>query len=276
VRLNLTARRAGVPAVAAVIGALVAAPAFADVSVTPTTAVQASGQDFQFKVTNTGTKPLNTISVRLPADEAIAELYPLSVPDWAPKLEYTKLATPLETIMGGTPVSEAATGITWIAVPGKTLAPGQSTDLSISGGPLPTLSSIHFSVTTTYAGGGAGPASDTTVTLTPGTGVATGHSGHDAAGTTDPDAASAAEDAAFAKAISDADRGPSILAIGGWVVAGLALAGMGWYLWRGRHRAGEDDEPDDEKTEAQAEESTDDAKEPVSAGASDSKWSFKG
>jgi hypothetical protein len=264
--------------VAAVIGVLVAAPAFADVTVTPTTAVQASGEDFDFKVTNTGTKPLSTISVRLPADEAIAELYPLSVPDWAPKMEYTKLAAPLETIMGGTPVTEAATGITWIAVAGKSLAPGQSTDLSISGGPLPTLSSIQFAVTTTYAGGGAGPSSTTTVTLTPGTGVGnTTHSGHDATGgtgTTDPNAVSDSEGAAFAQAIADADRGPSIWAIGGWVIAGLALIGMAWYFLRGRHRAGEDDEPEDEKTEAQAEETTEDAKEPVSAGPS--KWSFKG
>ena len=102
------ARRAGVPAVAAVIGALVATPALADVSVTPTTAVQGSGENLTFHVTNTGTAALSTITLRLPTDTAVAEVYPLSVDNWAPKIEMKPLATPLATIHGGTPATEAA------------------------------------------------------------------------------------------------------------------------------------------------------------------------
>jgi hypothetical protein len=283
VRHFLTVRRAGVPAVAAVLGALVAAPAFADVAVSPTTAVQASGQNFDFHVTNNGTKPLSAITVRLPADEAIAEVYPLSVDSWAPKIEYRKLVAPLETIHGGTPVTEAADAITWLAVPGKELAPGKSADLSIAAGPLPTLSSMRFTVSTTYSGGGAGPSSTASVTLTPGTGLGNTTHDHDSAGgtgTTGGSDVSDAEGAAFAQAIAAADRGPSLWSIGGWVLAGLALAGMAVYLLRGRHRANEEDEPDDEDEPAKATAGPSDSadspeKEPVAAGSS-SKWSFKG
>jgi len=226
VRLYLTVRRAGVPAVAAVLGALVAAPAFADVAVSPTTAVQATGQNFDFHVTNNGTKPLNTITVRLPADEAIAEVYPLSVDSWAPKIEYRKLVAPLETIHGGTPVTEAADAVTWLAVPGNELAPGKSADLSIAAGPLPTLTSMRFTVSTTYSGGGAGPSSTATVTLTPGTGLGNTTHDHDSTGTTGGSDVSDAEGAAFAQAIAAADRGPSFWSIGSETGRGLALAGM--------------------------------------------------
>ncbi|MFI5891685.1 DUF1775 domain-containing protein [Actinoplanes sp. NPDC051513] len=273
------ARRAGVPALAAVFGALVAGPALADATVSPTTAVQGSGENLTFHVTNTGTAPIQTVTLSIPADTPVAEVYPLSVDDWAPKIQMRTLATPLATIHGGTPATESAGSITWLAVQGHQLAPGKSADLSVAIGPLPTLSTMQFTITSTYANGAAGPTMPpVSLALAPGTGLPA--TGHDHGGTaTDPNTAadgttgSSAEDEAFAKTVADATRGPSIWSIGGWVVAALALLAAAFYFLRGRHRANEDDEPDD-RPEDQPETTataSDDEKEPVTAG----KWSLR-
>ncbi|GAA0568930.1 hypothetical protein GCM10010172_61580 [Paractinoplanes ferrugineus] len=265
-----------------VIGALVAAPAFADVTVSPTTAAQGSGENLTFHVTNTGTAPVQTIAVQLPNDTAIAEMYPLSVDDWAPKIEMKPLATPLATIHGGTPATEAAHSITWLAMPGRQLAPGGSADLSIAIGPLPTLSSMAFTVATTYADGKAGPTMPAQISLTPAVEGQTATHAHGGTVTDTTDASGDdAEAAVFADAVADATRGPSIWAIGGWVVAGLALLGSAILVVRSRHRAGDDDEPDDEDESKPATAEVKDAevkdaeaevvKEPVSA----SKWSLR-
>ncbi|WP_433383348.1 DUF1775 domain-containing protein [Actinoplanes sp. CA-142083] len=269
------ARRAGVPALAAVFGALVAGPALADATVSPTTAVQGSGENLTFHVTNTGAAPIRTVTLNIPADTPVAEVYPLSVDDWAPKIQMRTLATPLATIHGGTPATESAGAITWLAVQGRDLAPGKSADLSVAIGPLPSLSTMQFTITSTYANGSAGPTMPpVSLALAPGTGLPA--TGHDHGGTaTDPNAAAdgtSSDDALFSKAVADATRGPSIWSIGGWVVAALALLAAGFYFVRGRHRANEDDEPDEEpETTATASEDKQDEKEPVTAG----KWSLR-
>ena len=161
------ARRAGVPALAVAIGALIAAPALADATVTPTTSVQGGGENLTFHVTNTGTAPLATVTVRLPDDTPVAEVYPLSVDDWAPKIQMRKVAEPLKTIHG-TETTEVTDSITWLAVAGHQLAPGRSADLPVALGPLPTLSSMQFTLSATYANGSPAPAMPpVTLTLTP-------------------------------------------------------------------------------------------------------------
>jgi hypothetical protein len=198
------------------------------------------------------------------------------------------LATPLATIHGGTPATETAKAITWLAMPGHQLAPGKSADLSVAIGPLPTLSTMQFTIVSTYADGSAGPVMPpASLTLTPDTtgqvatahdhtGTATGTT----ADTTGDTAASDEENAAFASAIADATRGPSIWSIGGWVIAGLALLAGAIYFLRGRHRAEEDDEPDDEDEAHKAPAASaakdpaandGDEKQPVTAG----KWSLR-
>jgi hypothetical protein len=273
------ARRAGVPTAVALLGVLIATPALADVTVSPNTAQQGEGENLTFHVTNTGARPIHTITLRLPDDTPVAEVYPLSVDDWAPKIQMKDLATPLPTIHGDTQATETASSITWLAMPGKDLAVGRGTDVRVAIGPLPTLSTMRFTVATTYADGKAGPTMPPAdLTLTPGTGGApAGHSAHGggstaATGTTD------AESAYFEQAIADAERGPSIWSIAGWVVAGLALLGGAVIMFRGRHRAEEDDEPDEDETGAAdagtADEPVAQAKEPVAAGSS--KWAYKG
>jgi hypothetical protein len=274
---NLLARRAGVLVTAAAVGALVASPALADVTVSPTTAAQGTGENFTFHVTNTGKLPIGTVTLKLPSDTAIAEVYPLSVDDWAPKIDMAKTSTPLTSIHG-TPQDEITRAIIWIAMPGLALAPGKSTDLTIALGPLPDVSSIRLTIATTYTNGQAGPSQSPAVALTPATAqqLSDAHAGHNDTSTGGTGDATSSDDATFAQVVADATRGPSLLSIAGWVVAALALLGGVVMMLRSRHRAEEDDEPEDEDANAMTEKASveGDDKEPVTAGSS--KWSFKG
>jgi hypothetical protein len=248
------------------VGVLFAAgPAMADVTVNPASAPQGSGANLSFHVTNEGAAPITEVTLKIPADTPVAEVYPLSVDKWAPKITYQKLQVPLTTIHGGTPAEEAAESITWIAVNGTTIAPGASADLTVAIGPMPALSTMRFMIETKYADGKAGPVMPATMALTPSNGgLPVSH--HGTAVNTETDT-TAAEDAMFGALVSQATEGPSWLSISGWIVAALALLGAGWTMLRNRHRATEDEKPaEDEKEPAEEE------KEPVGAG----KWSYKG
>jgi len=276
VRHSQLARRAGVPVAAALFGALAATPALADVTVSPATAPQGSGQDVTLRVTNDGDRPVHTIKLTFPDDTPLAEAYPLSQDDWAPRIETRTLSTPLATLHGNVPTTQTAASITWLAMPGHDLAPGRSAQMTVSVGPMPALSSMRLTVSTTYADGKAGPVlPPAVIALTPDTtGGQTGH-GHggtatEGAGT----AADEAENAYFEQAVADADRGPSVWSIAGWVVAALALIGGAVMVLRSRHRA-EDDEPDEEEiTAVEPGDEPTAEKEPVSAGSG--KWAYKG
>ena len=269
----LITRRVGVltaAAAAAVLGT--AAPALADVTVNPSSAPQGSGANLTFRVTNTEKSAITRVKLQLPADTPIAEVYPLSVDDWAPQITNRTLQTPLATIHGETETTQTASAVTWIAMPGKSLAPGKSADLSVAVGPLPTLSQMQFTVQATYADGTAAAAMPpATLTLTPATAEqqAAGHAAHDTATT----GASDADDSAFAAVIAQADQGPSMWSIAGWILAALAAAGAIIAVLRGRHRAAPDADADTDTDAAEsdpsdeAKDETEDAKEPVGASA---------
>jgi hypothetical protein len=226
--------------------------------------------------------------VTLPVDSPVAEAYPLSNDNWAPKITTSKLTHELPSMMTDIPVDQATSAITWIAMPGLALQPGQTADLKVSLGPMPTLSSYKFTITTKYSDGTAGPAmSPGILALTPATAqqqavIDQAHSqmnmgGTDGDGTTAADP-NADENAQFAKVVADATRGPSVLSIVGWIVAGAALLGGVWLMFRSRHRAEDEPEEDDDETKAASASASEDApaedveaKEPVAAG----KWSLK-
>lgn len=267
-------RRAGVLVTAAAGGVLlVTGPALADVTVNPPTAPQGEGADLAFHVTNSGTQPVTALKLTWPADTPVAEVYPLSVADWAPRSTMQKLNTPLTTIHGGTPVTEVAKDITWLAMPGKSLAPGAATDLSVSLGPLPTLSTMPFTVVPTYAGGQVGTAMTASVKLTPLSPAEAEalHAAHGGATGTDtgPAAAQDPDAALFAQTVAQADRGPGVWTIAGWVAAALAVLGAIWFVLRNRRLVEDDaEEPDEDE---QPEE-----KEPVAAGAARvTSWSYR-
>lgn len=257
-----------------------AGPAYADVTVSPASVPQGSGQNLTYHYVNDGTQPVSQVTLLIPADSPIAEVYPLSVDDWAPKIDYQKLTEPLKTIHGGTPVTEAPKSITWIAMTGKEIKPGGAADLSVALGPLPTLSSISFSLTGKYADGKDAPAQTASLALTPdpdGSVAAAAHAAHGATGTDTGTASD--EDALFQQAVTEAQndaRGGSALSMLGWVIALLALLGAGWVVLRNRHRASEEPDespaPEDESADGSASAETDEDKEPVAAG----RWSLKG
>ncbi|MEU4562303.1 DUF1775 domain-containing protein [Actinoplanes sp. NPDC023936] len=280
------ARRAGVlTAVSAAAVFVAAGPAAADVTVSPASAPQGSGANLTFHVTNDGKAPITEVTLRIPADTPIAEVYPLSVDDWAPKIDWQKLSRPIEQIHGATPVDQVPSAITWMAVNGTAIAPGKSADLTVAVGPLPTLSSMGFTVDARYADGSAAPAMPpAALTLTPSGGPATtGHHGGTSGGATGTDQTaglSPAEQAAFDE-ILNSSNGPSVMSIAGWVVAALALAGAGWAFLRNRRRPDDvrdrhraEEEPGGEEPDENEAEPADAGKEPVAAGVS--KWAFKG
>lgn len=248
----------------------VTAPAAAsDVTVEPATAPQGGPANLTFRVTNTAPSAITRVRLVMPKDTPVAEVFPLSVPDWAPQIENTKLDTPLSGGHGGTPVTETAGAITWTAVSGKAIAPGGSADLPVALGPLPTVSRMSFTLEPTYADGRPGPAlPDATLTLVPGAaGAANGHGSGDA-GT------SGAEEAAFAAVVAQADEGTGFWSVAGWVVAALAVAGAVVVALRGRRRDAADpdgDEPDEEPVD----DATDGPAEPVPAGARVTAWSYR-
>jgi hypothetical protein len=256
------ARRAGVPAVAAVAGVLVAAgPAAADVVVSPSSAPQGSGANLTFRVTNTASSPITRVKLILPPDTPVAEVYPLSVDDWAPQITQQKLSHPLTTIHGGTPVTETAKDITWIAMPGRSIAPSRHADLGIALGPLPTVSRMSFQVQATYAGGAAGPAMPPAVlTLTPAAaGQPPAHGGHAATAT------GGGDETAFAAVLAQADRGPTWWSIAGWIAAGLLASGLVLTFLRSRRRAGLDLENTDDPEYTDTATNTDTAKKAKNA-----------
>ncbi|MFI7603003.1 DUF1775 domain-containing protein [Actinoplanes sp. NPDC049681] len=258
-------RRAGILAATVAAGVLgLAAPAAADVTVSPPSVPQGSGQDLGFRLTNTAKSPITRLKLILPADTPVAEVSPLSVPDWAPLIENRRLETPLPTIHGGTPVTETTGSITWIAMPGKALPPGKSTDLTVAIGPMPsTGTTMTFTVQPTYADPAKGaPMPPVALALTPGDGsAAAGHAGH--GGTTTDTDADAATFAALAQA---ADDGPGFWTIAGWVVAALAAAAGVIAVLRSRRRPA----PADEGTPAEED------KELVAAGTPRvTAWSYK-
>jgi hypothetical protein len=137
-----------------------AAPAAADVAVNPDRAVQGDAVNLTFQVTNDSTTAsVNRVEVRLPADAPIAEVYPLSVDDWAPQITMRDLTTPVASLHG-LPLTSATAAVTWTAMPGRALGPGASTKLALSLGPLPEVARLAFEVVLTRSDG-------TTATLTP-------------------------------------------------------------------------------------------------------------
>jgi len=277
VRHLIQARRAGVLIVAAAGGVLLAAgPALADVTVTPPTAVQGGAENLTFHVPNAGTSTITRVKLVIPDDTPVAELYPLSVDDWAPDITLRTLSTPLTSIHSGTPVTQVASAITWIAMPGKGIVPGQATDLSVSLGPLPGLSQMQFTLVPTYANGqDAAPIPPVVLKLRPGTAEeqAAIHAGHDATGTdtTGTDTTGTAQDpdaALFAQTVANANKGPAVWSIAGWVIAGLA--GIGAIVMAFRRRKVDEPEAPAEPAES------DEPKETVGAGAAKvTSWSYR-
>ncbi|MEH1166074.1 DUF1775 domain-containing protein [Micromonospora sp. CPCC 205539] len=261
-----------------------------DVSTTPTSARQGDAVRLEFTVPEerAGTKT-KQIEVRLPADAPVAEVYPMSVDGWAPRISSRTLDQPVAGIHSSG-VSTVTTAVTWVRV--GDVGPGPAR-LALSMGPLPQAEKLTFEVLQTYADGTVVRWADATgahrapvLTLLPAVPGATGHGGHgghggpaagaatgrgagptadagSADGAADAGSADGAADAGSADGAADADEGPgsadAMLAAG--LLAGLGGgAAIGWLVSRWRRR-----DPAEHAALAEVIGDEDDAPEPARA-----------
>lgn len=153
---------------------LTASSASAAVDISPTQGVQGGTAYITFRVENLRPKAFTTkVEVGLPADQPIAEVSPLSHPDWIPHLLQRPAPAVLGKIQTGTSPDVVA-GVVWTRAADAPAAPPVE-NLELSLGPLPFTSTFEFSVTQTYSDGTVqhwqGPAS--TAAASPSTGSGT-------------------------------------------------------------------------------------------------------
>lgn len=229
-----------------------AAAQAADVTTTPTQARQGDAVRLEFSVpeerAGTTTKQ---VEIRLPADAPVAEVYPMSVDGWAPKIDSKTLDKPLAGIHSSG-VSTVTTAVTWVRVGAGATGPAK---LALSMGPLPQAERLTFEVVQTYAdgmvvrwadAGGDHPAP--VLTLLPAAPGAAGpavHGGHgapaaDAAngpavGAQNADGASGGGGTAAGGSGEESGSADAMLAAG--LLAGLGGgAAIGWLVSRWRRR----------------------------------------
>ncbi|MEV4816437.1 YcnI family protein [Micromonospora tulbaghiae] len=227
----------------------------AGVTVTTSPAQVRQGDAIELAVLVPADRPgtrTNRIELTMPADAPIGEVYPLSVPDWAPTITTRTLDQPVPG-MHAAELNQVTHAVSWLRMPGTGTGPAR---LPLGMGPMPATDRLTFTVVQTYAdgtvvrwadpAGGAHPAPTVellpplpgTVTHDGGAGTNGGaHGGHGAAG--GPGAAGGAQGGAVggaAPAAGAADDGPSAdLLLGGGLLAGLAGgAAIGWLLSRRR------------------------------------------
>jgi hypothetical protein len=139
---------------AAVFGVTVAAgPAAADVAIEPTEVAAGEAVSVTFQVRNQRAGAHTTkVVVQLPRQAPIAEVFPMSVDDWAPSITYRKADRPLPGIHGGGGLIHATDAVTWTRVDGAA-APPAVEQLRLEMGPIPQVSALALTVVQTYSDG---------------------------------------------------------------------------------------------------------------------------
>ncbi|WP_433538184.1 DUF1775 domain-containing protein [Micromonospora sp. CA-249363] len=216
----------------------------ADVTTTPTEARQGDAVRLEFSVPEerAGTKS-KQIEIRLPADAPVAEVYPMSVDGWAPRIDSKTLDKPVAGIHSSG-VSTVTTAVTWVRVGQGATGPAK---LALSMGPMPQAERLTFEVVQTYADGTVVRWTDAdgdhrapVLTLLPAAPGAAGpavHGGHGApaAGTANGPAAGAQGGAAAGTSGEESGNADAMLAAG--LLAGLGGgAAIGWLVSRWRRR----------------------------------------
>jgi uncharacterized protein YcnI len=185
---------------AALAGVLPLAPeAAADVTISPTTAVQGDAASVTFHVQNQRGRARTTrVEVDLPPDTPIAEVYPMTVPYWAPRIIMREVKDPLPGLHGSA-LTEATSAVIWERASDAPAPPAVET-LRLEMGPMPETDRLVFTVVQTYsdgtvqrwngpaagspaagspaAGSPAAEGSGTVLVLTPATAGAQGAHGH--------------------------------------------------------------------------------------------------
>ncbi|SCE69606.1 Uncharacterized protein YcnI [Micromonospora coriariae] len=217
-----------------------------DVTTTPNQARQGDAVRLEFTVPEerAGTTT-RQIEVRLPADAPVAEVYPMSVTGWAPRISSRTLDRPVAGIHSSG-VSTVTTAVTWIRVGEGEPGPAR---LALSMGPLPQVERLTFEVVQTYADGTVVRWADATgahrapvLTLLPAAAGAAGPAGHGGHGApaagaaADPDAGGDAAPADRAGGTGEESGSADVMLAAG-LLAGLGGgAAIGWLVSRWRRR----------------------------------------
>jgi uncharacterized protein YcnI len=138
---------------AAVGGFTLAGPAAADVTVSPSEAPRGGPAELAFQITDDRPGAYTT-QIELDAPEAtpIAEIFPMSADDWAPRVTTRRLSQPVGLIHGTT-TTEVVSSVTWLRVTGPPTGPAKPAELRLSLGPMPTTERVAFTVVQTYSDG---------------------------------------------------------------------------------------------------------------------------
>jgi uncharacterized protein YcnI len=125
----------------------------AHVRVVPESTAGGSFTKLTFRVpSESDTASTVSVAITLPTDTPLAFVSARPLEGWTVKVTKTKLAKPVE--VEGTTLTEAPSLVTWKALKGHELGPGQFQEFAISGGPLPTtVSSLAFPAVQTYSDG---------------------------------------------------------------------------------------------------------------------------
>jgi uncharacterized protein YcnI len=126
--------------------------AAADVTVTPSEATRGDAASVTFEVRNLRPGAHTTrVEVDLPAEHPVAEVYPMSHPDWAPKIIQHRSSRPLPGVHG-TGLTTVTSAIIWQRAADASPPPPVER-LRIELGPLPDADSFVFTVVQTYSDG---------------------------------------------------------------------------------------------------------------------------
>ncbi len=218
-----------------------AAPASADVTVTPGQAVQGEAAKLTFRVTEDRVPAYTTrIELLMPEAAPVAETYPMSDPHWAPRMTMRKVDQTLGGIHHGQ-VTEVVASIVWTRAGAP--APGAGpAELVVSLGPLPQTDQMTFHLVQTYSDGhvtnwNQPPSSEVPPPYFPARVLTLAPPAAAAGPTASAPGAAGAEAPESGTATDDPDQGFGSLATG--LVAGLVLGlAVAAWLYLRRPRAG--------------------------------------
>jgi len=236
---------------------VLASPAAANVTLLPAPTTQGDAANLTFRVSNdSSAATITRIEVRFPQDQPIAEVYPLSTDNWAPQITTHPVDKPLPSLHGAGSVTDATSAVTWTAMPGLALKPGQSVDLTVAAGPLPSTPQLVIGVIVTRSDGvverwtRAPGATSATVDERPAVVISLAPATGDAAAAHDHGAAAGAQPTGVAAPASNGDGNSPYIK---WVLVILVILGgltaVSLYRQRRIPAAPETDEKADEEKE---------------------------
>jgi uncharacterized protein YcnI len=131
-----------------------AAPAAADVNVSPQQLARGGGAELTFTIPEERPGAYTTkVELDLPESTPVAEMYALSVDAWAPDTVMRKLDHPLDLIHGSSATNEVPASMTWTYVADAPPATPKPFDLRVALGPMPQADQMAFTLVQTYSDG---------------------------------------------------------------------------------------------------------------------------